>query len=136
MDEKLTDDQISKLLYELRAGRKLAAVKLYKEWTGSSLLVAKNSVESLAEGKVKSGDDLYSNLDEKVMDDVLDAIQKGDKLEAVKRYKESSGASLMESKEFVERLMSELGIEDQHRAGCAGMLLAAFIAVATLITIA
>ncbi len=127
MDKQLSDSQISQLRDELSNRRKLAAVKLYKEWAECSLLEAKNFVESLADGNVATGDQTGSNLDDRVMDRILDALQKGNKLEAVKLYKESSGLSLMESKKFIEKLMSELGVEDSKGSGCAGMILAALI---------
>lgn len=126
MNDDLTDEQIDVLRDELHAGRKIAAVKLCREWTDCSLVDAKNRVESIGESSL--GDGLNSNLGESVIDEVLDAIQNGNKLEAVKLYRESSGASLMESKTFVERLMKELGIESQPRGGCAGLVLGAVLA--------
>lgn len=130
---ELTDDQINQLLNELKAGRKLSAVKLCKEWTGRSLLESKNFVESLATGQACGTNDLDSNLAVNEIDRILDAIQKGKKLDAIKLYKESSGLSLMESKRFVERLMSELGIKDQ--AGCTAIALAVIIAAAGAIAV-
>jgi ribosomal protein L7/L12 len=133
--DELTDDQINQILNELQAGRKLAAVKLYKEWTGSSLIEAKNYVESLPAARVGGTADFGLNLEENQIDRILDAIQEGKKLEAVKLCKESSGLSLMESKKFVEHLVSGLGIED--RAGCAaGILLAVIVAAGAVLAVA
>jgi len=118
---ELTDDQVAEIRDELQAGRKLAAVKLYKEWTGSSLVAAKNYVESLpADGAVN---DFAAGIEAHQMDRILDAIQEGNKLEAVKLYRDSSGLDLMESKKFIEGLMKELGIEDRPGCGAAVLLL-------------
>jgi ribosomal protein L7/L12 len=127
MDRQLSDDQIEQLQREFQANGKIAAVKLYKEWTDSSLVEAKQSVENLITSRFNVGQGAPSDFDEKGMDAVLDAIQKGNKLEAVKLYKTSSGASLMDAKQFIERLMSELGVEDKPRSGCAGVLLAIMV---------
>ena len=45
----LTDDQLHAVLAELRANRKIAAVKLYREYLNTSLADAKNAVEQLAD---------------------------------------------------------------------------------------
>ncbi len=121
MSTELTDDQVAEIRSELQAGRKLAAVKLYKEWTGSSLVAAKNYVESLPAGTAVA--DLVGGIEAHQMDRILDAIQQGNKLEAVKLYRESSGLNLMESKKFIEGLMKELGIEDRPGCGAAVLLL-------------
>jgi ribosomal protein L7/L12 len=119
--KELTDDQVAQLRYELTAGRKLAAVKLYKEWTGSSLVAAKNYVESLPTDTAVA--DFDEGIETHQMDRILDALQQGNKLEAVKLYRESSGLNLMESKKFIEGLMKELGIEDRPGCGAAVLLL-------------
>ena len=129
MADKLTDEQIETIRLELQAGRKLNAVKLYKQWTGSSLVAAKNYVENLPAGTATVSWD--KDLDGKQIDEILDAIQAGSKLKAVKLYKEATGVRLKESKKFIERLTHELGIEP--RKGCAATILLFVIAgIATL----
>jgi ribosomal protein L7/L12 len=49
---------------------------------------------------------------EQVNQEVIDAIKNGSKIEAIRLYKESSGVSLKEAKEYVE--------EFQRRAGLGG----------------
>ena len=41
---------------------------------------------------------------------VVDALQRGNKFEAIKHYKESTGASLMEAKEFIEEIQRRAGV--------------------------
>ena len=69
------------------------------------------------------------------MDQVTDEIYRGNKLAAVKIYKESKGCSLLEAKEFVERLTDRLQQESPEKfqpgsatSGCASTIL---VAVAT-----
>lgn len=138
MNRQLSEDQIEQLWGELRDGGKIAAIKLYKNWTGASLLEAKLWVERLVSNgaTATTADVVDVSIDENVMDQILDAIQLGNKLQAVKLYRESSGASLFESKQFIERLMSELGMEEPRRTGCAGIVLALLVGVCTLVSLA
>lgn len=123
MADELTEEQVNQIRREVQAGRKLAAVKLYKDWTGSSLLTAKNNVERIQAGSEAEPVGFASGLSDDVMDEILDALQRGKKLEAIKLYKASSGKMLMESKEFVEDLMKELGIEEPGGIGCGAAAL-------------
>jgi len=131
MADELTEDQVNQIRRQVQAGRKLAAVKLYKDWTGSSLLTAKNNVERIQTGSEVEPVGFASGLTDDVMDEILDALQRGKKLEAIKLYKASSGKMLMESKEFVEDLMKELGIEEPGGIGCgtAALLLISIMLV-------
>ena len=130
MADELTEDQIEQIRGQLRAGRKLVAVKLCKDWTGCSLVEAKNYVESIQADSSAGSSEFGSELESDRMDEILDAIQQGSKLNAVKLYKDSTGSSLLESKEFIERLMKELEIDDPGSApgakGCATLLLLIF----------
>ena len=44
-----------------------------------------------------------------VSDDVIEALRRGAKIEAIKRYREQTGAGLKEAKDFVEALQNRLG---------------------------
>lgn len=123
MSDELTEDQVNQIRRKLQTGHKLAAVKLYKDLTGSSLLTAKNNVERIEAGEGPTPGDVDSGLSPDVMDEILDALQRGKKLDAVKIYKSSSGKSLMESKEFIEGLMKELEIEEPGGIGCGSAAL-------------
>lgn len=50
---------------------------------------------------------------------VTDAIFAGQKIEAMKLYREASGASLVEAKEFVEKLEAELRLQYPGRFAVA-----------------
>lgn len=131
MPRPLTAEQTQQVLTELHAGSKIAAVKLYRQHTGCSLLKAKDDVEALAAGRPVAPPDVHSDLDGAQMDEILDHIQSGRKLDAIKVYKASSGLSLMESKEFIERLMRELEVEHRDSlprgTGCGSVTLLAIV---------
>lgn len=71
------------------------------------------------------------------MEQIRTAIFAGRKIEAIKRYRECSGAGLKEAKDFVEALEVELRqrVPEQFSAtasgsGCLGMLLFPVLAIA------
>lgn len=127
MSDPLTDDQLEQIRAELRAGRKLQAVKLYKEWTGSSLLDAKQYVEQMKARHPADFAPMASGPGDDEMDQILDALRQGRKIQAIKLYKENSGASLKDAKEFIERLADELRAIDPNAApstsGCGAVIL-------------
>ena len=124
-----------KLLGEFQARGKIAAVKLYREWTGCFLVEAKNYVEKIQPNETPASTPTENDIEIQQIDRILDAIQRGNKLEAVKIYKETNVASLAESKQAVENLMSQLGVEDTG-SGCAKLiLLAVIISAGTLIAV-
>ena len=45
-----------------------------------------------------------------VAPDVLDAIKRGEKLEAVKLYRQQMGVTLMQAKDFVEEIQRDQGL--------------------------
>lgn len=123
------------LLGEFQARGKIAAVKLYREWTGCFLVEAKNYVEKIQPNETPASTPTENDIEIQQIDRILDAIQRGNKLEAVKIYKETNVASLAESKQAVENLMSQLGVEDTG-SGCAKLiLLAVIISAGTLIAV-
>jgi ribosomal protein L7/L12 len=109
-------------------GQKIAAVKLYKDHTGVGLAEAKQAVESMQAGAgppstpAEMTDDLEAEL--------LRLLGRGDKLEAVKLYRDQKGTSLLEAKQAVESLAARHGLETQ-RGGCLGVVLAVVLAAVT-----
>jgi len=112
----------------LGQGQKIEAVKVYKDQTGASLAAAKEAVEAIQAGADPSvtsvlGGDLEAEL--------LRLLGRGDKLEAVKLYKDRMGVALIEAKQAVESLAAGHGLVTQ-RAGCLGVVLAVVLAAAVL----
>lgn len=131
MNADLSEEQVEQIRATLQTEGKLPAVKLYREWTGSSLLDAKLYLDRLEGRPASALEPPGESLGDDLMDQILDAIQQGRKIEAVKLYREQSGASLKDSKEFIERLTEELRLESPHAAatssGCGAVILLAIV---------
>jgi hypothetical protein len=72
---------------------------------------AKRFVESLPvapESTELRPSESSGSLSDDLMDEILDAVHAGRKLEAVKLYKEATGSSLADSKQAIENLTREL----------------------------
>ena len=112
----------------LDQGQKLEAVKLYKGQSGASLREAKQAVEAMQAGAdppspPHTGSDLEAEL--------LRMLGRGDKLEAIKLYKDQRGVALLEAKQTVASLAARHGLVTQ-RAGCLGMVVAVVMAAVAI----
>lgn len=109
MQHQVTEEQLVQLQELLGQGRKLQAVKLYREFTGESLAVSKAAVESIetentSPNKIQQDDaGLYhTNVSKDVFVQVERLMNQGKKIDAIKFYREATGESLSQAKEFVE----------------------------------
>lgn len=129
----LTDEQVAHVFRLLQDEGKFSAVKWYKETTGYSLWDAKKHVEEMQTSGKQPDDSVRasdgSGLDDQSMNQILDAIQAGRKLDAVKIYKDNTHKGLRECKEFIETLISELEIADPNAAGKTGCSVLIFVAI-------
>lgn len=112
----------------LDQGQKIAAVKLYMDQTGVGLAEAKEAVEAMQAG---AGPPPPSDIGSDLEAELLRLLGRGDKLEAVKLYKDQKGSSLLEAKQAVESLAASHGLVPQ-RAGCLGVVLAVVLAAVAL----
>ena len=80
--------------------QKIAAIKLIIDRTGCGLKEAKDYVDEL-QADVQVSAIGTANLNEQL----LAILSKGNKLQAIKCYKDATGAGLAESKDYVEKLM-------------------------------
>jgi ribosomal protein L7/L12 len=111
----------------VRQGLKIEAIKRYRAQTGLGLAEAKAAVEAIergekphpAPGAVPPND---------VDADLWDLLKKGEKIQAIKLYRERTGAGLAEAKRAVEAIGRQHGIPMQG-AGCASMALLALVPV-------
>ena len=135
-----SDDKLFALRDLIATGRKIEAIKLYREQTDCGLKEAKDAVEAMEESmrsgapvsfpvnsspppaSVVSPDDQFGQLHGHIF--------AGQKIQAIKLYREASGVGLKEAKEAVEAMEANLRREQPHRfqtvqgKGCgAGMLL-------------
>lgn len=103
----------------LAADRKIEAIKLYCERTGASLAEAKNAVEAMEGGRPEPASDLPADLEQ----EVAQLLEQGQKLRAVKTYREQTGVGLHEAKEAVEAIGRKRNIASPAGSGCMGVVL-------------
>jgi len=112
----------------LEQGRKIEAIKLYREQTGAGLKEAKDAVEAM------TSETTQANLREALArhspdgeglsleEELLRLLRNGEKIEAIKCYRGRTGAGLREAKDAVEALAAQHGIAAKS-AGCLAVLL-------------
>jgi len=120
------DSLEGRVLFLMQAGKKIEAVKLYRQETGSGLKEAKDAVEALAAGQPiarRSGESVETNgVDPNSLEGQVLALMRGQKkIWAIKVYREKTGVGLKQAKDAVEALAAKHGISTQ--TGCAGMVL-------------
>jgi ribosomal protein L7/L12 len=106
----------TELVQLLREGRKIMAVKRYRELTGVGLAEAKAAVDQL-EQQLGAGDDAdlppvspewVSSEREAMAAQVVSLVQRGNKIEAIRLYREAARVSLHEAKEAVDAIEDRL----------------------------
>lgn len=98
----------------LEKGQKIEAIRLYREKTGAGLAQAKEAVEAIERGEPTARAIASSDLEARL----LSLLQEGMKIEAIKVYREETGAKLKEAKDYVEALAARHGIAAPTRTGC------------------
>ena len=91
----------------LAGGNKLAAIKRLREQTGLGLKEAKDYIESIVAGGVPpalSAGRVDQPAAQGSLAEVHALAQQGQKIEAIKRYRELTGVGLKEAKDYVDRL--------------------------------
>ncbi len=109
------------------AGQKIEAIKRYREATGEGLKEAKDAVEALAAATLLRQNQALVNQTEASISGFIFA---GQKIEAIKRYREITGQGLKESKDMVEAMEAELRRREPGKftapaatsKGCLGLL--------------
>lgn len=149
MNAGLTEEQREQILSELRNGRKIHAIKLYRLATGASLKESKEAVENM--GVAKQPETSFAPPSPESIDAWRKAILadygKGRKIQAIRSYREQTGASLQESRDAVERMSEEAfrssnqenQVSSTHphvqKSGCASALaVGALIAIVARLT--
>ena len=103
MEPPNSPDQFDLVKKALRAGRKIEAIKLYREQTGAGLADAKAAVEAM-EGREREAPALDESNRTDPTEAVRQALLAGRKIEAIKIYREQTGAGLAEAKDSVEAI--------------------------------
>ncbi|MFO0594496.1 MAG: ribosomal protein L7/L12 [Myxococcaceae bacterium] len=93
----------------LRAGRKIEAIKRYRELTGVGLREAKDAVEALERGQSPDALPPKGAVLRQVTDSEIEAqIRSGHLIDAIKLYREKTGVGLKEAKDAVEALRDRM----------------------------
>jgi ribosomal protein L7/L12 len=116
----------------LDQGKKIEAIKVYREHTASSLKDAKDAVEALQRGaSLPPSTEANADLEA----EVLRIFEQGEKIRAVKLYKDRTGATLFDSKQAVERIAERHGIKVEG-GGCGGVLVLSMVVMIAVAVVA
>ncbi len=134
-----SDDKLATLHNLISTGRTIEAIKLYREATGVGLREAKDAVESMEES-MRSGAPVSipatleqaaahhrSPIEEPGSLEAM--IFAGQKIQAIKLYRESTGLGLKEAKDAVEAMEANLRRDSPHKfqtvqaKGCGASML-------------
>ncbi|MCY3019047.1 MAG: ribosomal protein L7/L12 [Planctomycetota bacterium] len=111
MSTQIPEDKWSLIRAALADGRKIEAIKLYREFAGVGLKEAKDAVERL-EAEPDSGPPTDLPASTRIPEDgwslIRAALADGRKIEAIKLYREFTGVGLKEAKDAVGKLEKEL----------------------------
>ena len=110
------EQQIKELAAE---GNKIAAIKLYRETTGTSLAEAKDAVEAIMRGESVTFPTpaQVGAPDPFLEDQIKRLLAERKKIEAVRMYREAYRSGLKEAKDAVDLIQAEM-----RREGYSGML--------------
>ena len=104
----------------MEGGQKIEAIKLFRERTRAGLKESKDAVEAIQRGEAPPAS---SWGDRTFEDEVAMLLEQGQKIEAIKRYRERTGVGLKEAKDAVERMAERRGLATSQEAGCLGVVL-------------
>ncbi|MEI6499745.1 MAG: hypothetical protein WCP21_01835 [Armatimonadota bacterium] len=104
----------------LQQGRKIEALKLYRERTGVGLAEAKEAVEAMETGQELPVD---RTIDPAWEAELTSLLERGQKIEAIKLYRQHHPVGLQDAKEIVEAIAAEHGIVGRSGSGCLGAAL-------------
>ncbi len=107
----------------IRQGRTLEAIKVYREQTGAGLKEAKEAVEALASGNSVPPTSTSPEPANGLQHDVLVLLRAGQKIAAIKLYRDKTGSGLAEAKNAVEALARQNGLPEMARSGCGTSVL-------------
>ena len=105
----------------LAAGKKIEAIKLHRERTGSGLAEAKEAVEAL-EREEEVGDVPLEQAGE-VEEHLVALLRQGKRIEAVKLCHHETGLGLKDAKAVVDAIAQKHGLEVKSGGGCLGVVL-------------
>jgi large subunit ribosomal protein L7/L12 len=88
---RVDDGLVARVRSLMEAGQKIEAIKLFRERTGAGLKKSKDAVEAIQRGQAPPASSLG---DWTFEDEVATLLEQGQKIEAIKRYRERTGRGL------------------------------------------
>jgi ribosomal protein L7/L12 len=125
-----SESVLAELLALLAAGRKIEAIRRYREVTGAGLAAAKETVEALERGEPLPTKEA---LDSTMEAEIVSLLEGGKKIQAIKLYRTRTGVGLKEAKDAVEAVAAQRGLPS--RAGCLGTVLLLLAVAVTAIAL-
>lgn len=108
----LSQEQVAQINTELGAGRKIVAIKLYREFTGEGLKEAKEAVEAIGRGQRPALSGYQSPVTNQPLGGVMAQIEQElrakRKINAIKLYREAHNVGLKEAKDAVDEMERNL----------------------------
>jgi ribosomal protein L7/L12 len=117
-------DEFRAVREQIARGNKIEAIKIYREKTGVGLKEAKDAVEAMEAGRpvivqqvtlvgasAAAGAGFASSAE--MMDEVKRQLRKGNKIEAIKTYREYFNVGLKEAKDAVDAVETELKFQSE-----------------------
>lgn len=147
---ELSQDDLNRLTELIHAGQKIEAIKEYKELTGQGLKESKEFIDDL-EDQMRDGNPASSlntsytarparmslgSMPEEDAKKMTELIFTGQKIQAIKMYREAARIGLKESKDFIDALEKQLREECPEkfthaaRSGCGLLLMGGVVALA------
>lgn len=126
-----TPEQRQEILQLLNEGRKIDAIRIYREATGHDLASANRFIEQL-QTAIESGNADHVGDGQVNRDEIERLLKSGEKIAAIKLYRDSTGAGLKEAKDAVEDIGESVGIP--RPKGCGAVVLA-FVVLLSLLTL-
>lgn len=100
--DALLPAQLTLIKSQIIAGNRLDAIKSYKAFTGNDLMTSKRMIDKMAENMGKPASPQARILDRFQLQEIENYLKNGQKLLAVKLYKDYTGSSLMDAKRYID----------------------------------
>lgn len=117
----------------IAAGKKIEAIKCYRELSGCDLRTAKDAVEAMEAGGEPTAPVIApasGPLTPAQIELIRNLALQGNQIEAIKRYRTWTGAGLRDAKLAVDALVGEVEAmipERERKSGCLGVVLMAIL---------
>jgi ribosomal protein L7/L12 len=121
----------------LAGGRKIEAIRVYREARGVGLAEAKHAVELIEAGRQWSAaEPTPATKEPGLVGEVLEHVRAGRWIHAVKHYRDATGSGLKEAKDAVEGIARSAGVPVLKGSGCTPVAVTLGVLIAFTVGIA